>query len=428
MSCHSNRINNFLYMTKIIQKYKKYNSQKERLKKRSLDSIASRVAKPQPQTVTKESKRNLFYKTRIIAGEIVGGRQCTCGRKIMQFRNINPDKTAKIMKSQDDKSYYSGLETCGSVWACPVCSLKISTHRALEVKNVINNVISGGGNVYMATFTVPHYIFNSLKDTTTIVTDVWRKIKTVRKFRELKEKYNFIGDIRTLEVTHGKNGWHPHLHILSCCNTSNENMEKFIAELFILWKKYVAEKNIGECSLNAFKMEKVYDGDGASEYITKWSAASELVKGNQKDGKSGRTPFQILNDIALESSESIEKDKSLFQEYARVFKGKRQLTWSKDFKKNYCDYDEKTDEEIAKEEQGGTLVLKIHQDVWSKIVNKHLESRILNVYDSSGVDGITPYLTSKGVLCHINNDNTLTLNKLESFVELSPEMSDFELN
>ena len=37
-----------------------------------------------------------------------------------------------------DKTHYSGLQSCGSVWACPVCASKISERRRLEVSKGID--------------------------------------------------------------------------------------------------------------------------------------------------------------------------------------------------------------------------------------------------------------------------------------------------
>jgi len=415
-------------MVKLVKKISKSNTGKHLKipeKSNPLDIYASSVANPENEIVRKEKSRNEIYELRKLAGKIVGGRQKDCGSKILKLNNHPTfDGNVTIMKTSEGKSYYSGLETCGSVWGCPVCSLKISTNRALEVKNTINNVISGGGNIYMATFTIPHYIFDRCDHTTNSVTTIWRKIKATRKYRKLKEQYKFIGDIRTLEITHGGNGWHPHLHILVGCNCSNEEMEEFLTNLFILWKEIAMKMKLGSCSLEAFKIAKVYDGDGASEYITKWSASSELVKGNQKLGKAGRTPFQILSDIVNGISQDIDKDKRLFQEYFNVFKGKRQLTWSKDFKKDYCDYDEKTDEEIAADEQGGVKVFSISKSVWYQINDHNLASHILNIYDLKGVGQIPIFLNSIGIICFHDKSKQLIYSNIED-LPLTSEFSDF---
>src|SRR5690606_39143584 len=51
---------------------------------------------------------------------------------------------------------FGGLATCGSVWACPVCSAKIAVRRASEVEQALNWNVERGGTVVFATLTVRH--------------------------------------------------------------------------------------------------------------------------------------------------------------------------------------------------------------------------------------------------------------------------------
>ena len=55
-------------------------------------------------------------------------------------------------------AHYRGLATCGSIWACPVCSAKIRNARALEIAEAAGNWHRAGNTVLMVTFTVPHDI------------------------------------------------------------------------------------------------------------------------------------------------------------------------------------------------------------------------------------------------------------------------------
>ena len=38
-----------------------------------------------------------------------------------------------MIRSNSGIAHYAGLTTCGSIWACPVCSAKIRNTRALEI-------------------------------------------------------------------------------------------------------------------------------------------------------------------------------------------------------------------------------------------------------------------------------------------------------
>ncbi|WP_328302132.1 hypothetical protein [Actinomycetospora sp. NBC_00405] len=46
---------------------------------------------------------------------------------------------------------YSGLASCGSVWACPQCAAKIATRRADELSKVMRAVDEAGGSAFLLT-------------------------------------------------------------------------------------------------------------------------------------------------------------------------------------------------------------------------------------------------------------------------------------
>lgn len=51
---------------------------------------------------------------------------------------------------------YSGLASCGSVWACPQCAAKVATRRADELSKVMRAVDEAGGSAFLLTLTMRH--------------------------------------------------------------------------------------------------------------------------------------------------------------------------------------------------------------------------------------------------------------------------------
>jgi hypothetical protein len=41
------------------------------------------------------------------------------------------------IRIKDGTAYYCGLETCGNLWLCPVCSAKIHHRRATELREAL---------------------------------------------------------------------------------------------------------------------------------------------------------------------------------------------------------------------------------------------------------------------------------------------------
>ena len=91
--------------------------------------------------VSQDNRINNF-RLRDIAGSIMNDqRVCKCGKvptasKVKVNRHIN-----------SSKAHYSGLQTCGSVWVCPVCASKTSEKRRLELSNGTGQWIEMGGKL-----------------------------------------------------------------------------------------------------------------------------------------------------------------------------------------------------------------------------------------------------------------------------------------
>ncbi|MEU0788028.1 hypothetical protein ABZ341_41680 [Streptomyces sp. NPDC006173] len=52
---------------------------------------------------------------------------------------------------------FAGLQSCHSVWACPVCQARIRAARAVELERAALAWLKAGHGLYMATLTVPHW-------------------------------------------------------------------------------------------------------------------------------------------------------------------------------------------------------------------------------------------------------------------------------
>ena len=72
-----------------------------------------------------------------------------------------------------------------------------------------------------------------------------------------------------------------------------------------------------------------------------------MTKGHIKKGKAGgETPFDLLRAVLADKND--KQAAALFAEFAKAFKGKRQLSWSNGLKAKF-NLVEKDDEELAAE-------------------------------------------------------------------------------
>ena len=65
--------------------------------------------------------------------------------------------TVQVWKSHEYRTAsYTGLQTCGSVWACPVCASKVAERRRSEIIAAMTAHKAAGGGVFLLTLTAPH--------------------------------------------------------------------------------------------------------------------------------------------------------------------------------------------------------------------------------------------------------------------------------
>ena len=66
----------------------------------------------------------------------------------------------------------------------------------------------------MLTLTFPHYLGDNLKALLSRLELALSRFFGARKAKAIFGQMGKIGHIKALEVTHGRNGWHPHFHLL----------------------------------------------------------------------------------------------------------------------------------------------------------------------------------------------------------------------
>jgi Replication protein len=264
----------------------------------------------------------------------------------------------------------SGLTTCGSVWACPVCSAKIAKGRTDEVEAGIRQwVDSDGGSVALLTLTMRHTRGDRLSDLWDAVSRVWRTFVGHRAYRSARKRLGVAGYLRTTEVVYSEEGWHVHLHVLYFLNgrPSPDASADFGGRLISLWSAAAAHHGYYAHALG--QDWKTLSGtaealEGVAGYLTKAtyekrltnarSLAMETTRGDLKDYRfnGSRTPWQLLDEtLAVLVTDGVLGGDSyrLWSEYEKASKGRRQHTWSRGLRHALQLDEPATDEELAAE-------------------------------------------------------------------------------
>ena len=311
--------------------------------------------------------------------------------KCLRLRAFGQD--IKVIRSIEYKTAsYTGLQTCGSVWACPVCAAKIAERRRVEIQAAMALHKASGGSVNLLTLTTPHQRMDSLKDLLAM-----QAVALKYFFKDFSAKAVFqgmgvIGQIRALEVTHGRlspsnNGWHPHYHLLVFC-ASGVDLDGFADRLYTRWAACCVRAGLGEPSrLHGLKLD---DGSKAASYVIKWGLEDEMTKGHTKKARHGETPFDFLRSYLANAQD--KQAGALFKEFAETFKGKRQLYWSAGLKKLFG-IGEVTDEELLeKTEDDAAFLGMITLNQWKEVLRDDGRAFILQLAAKFGWPPVAEYL------------------------------------
>lgn len=310
--------------------------------------------------------------------------------------HVNVGQIAVHKSTEHKGAFYSGLMTCGSVWTCPVCTVKVQERRRAEIGKAVAWAYDSGKQAAMVTLTFPHYKQNNLDDLVKKQADALARFRRGSPWDRFKDRLGYAGLIRALELTYGANGWHPHTHELWFvgADSSVEQEKGFIVER---WLKCCIAAGLvdadNEVQIAAFKLHAVdiKDRCDASDYLAKndeashWGVDRELAKASSKAGKAaGIHPFGLL-------AKARDGDKvagAKFVEYAKVMRGKRQLLWSRGLK-DLVGLDDLTDEELAAQQEDKADLLGLITPLqWSWVRKAGLRAQVLDAAELSGWVGV----------------------------------------
>lgn len=283
--------------------------------------------------------------------------------------------SAIVIVASSDSAAYRGLQTCGSIWLCPVCSGKISNVRRKELNALLAWAREQPG-LYpvMLSLTISHTERMGLRAALNLIKRAKRRFHQSRCWRSLAT--GLSGHVTATEVNKSRrHGWHPHFHTVLLVRAASEaEAVEAVERCRDAWGAAL-EALGGWCNAHGFQVQ---GGGAAGDYVSKWGAAEELALGGSKEGRAGKgwTPWQLL--AMAETGD--ETAVAGFREYARVFKGRRQLSWSRGLK-SVAGIGEVSDEQAASEPElelsVEAEVAALDQAAWQRIARAELRAHLM---------------------------------------------------
>ena len=244
------------------------------------------------------------------------------------------------------------------------------------------------------------------------VASIEQRIKLGKPLKSIKDgEFPRLGSVRSLEVTHGVNGWHPHVHEVHFMQ--DDALLKALSaqdELTALWVKCLLDAGLGDSSKVNDMLLRAWDirgGDFVSDYINKfgrepvsikgWTIASEATKANSKINLKGAvgkkvgtdwhfTPFQLLGFATDGDTKSAE----LFKEFSICFEGKRMNYWTNGLK-DWFKINEVDDEALAEDEPQKVeeeFVCRLSVEQWKLVLETNTRNELLTVAAKEGNEGV----------------------------------------
>lgn len=238
------------------------------------------------------------------------------------------------------RGYLAGLESCESVWACPVCSARIWARRRDDLDRVAAWARDQGARSWLLTLTVRHRARHDLRALRQGIALAWTKFISGRFWQSFRQFLGCVGYVRRMEITWGRrHGWHPHLHVQIHLRRDLDDeplAELWRARLATRWRECV-ERVLGAehvpdlwrgCDLRVHDRAHAYLGESSLELsdadAKRARRRSRLSIGQLAD----LVAAGVRADASRSTRERYARAARAWCEYVLATRGARALTWS----------------------------------------------------------------------------------------------------
>lgn len=327
----------------------------------------------------------LSYQLQSAARKLLGNnRLASCCRT-----TVNTTQSVKVVRSiQSLKTRFCGLMRCNCVWTCPVCSRKINKIRSMEISTAIEQWKKQGNEVMLLTLTVPHSKDDNLQNLLEKLSVARRKFFNRSQYKSFASGVGVIGSLTRLEITYGRNGWHPHTHqLLFIERGGNKAAASCIREVMKEGKQVLSDSWREACEAAGLRRPShkagisFVEGGNAASYLTKNSTS-----GDGYASSKGVGPWDMLSSYLLYGD---LRSAYLFREYAAATKGRRQIFPSRDLRGRIGLNDGTMRSEVTEED----IVLGcLEMEDWQLVLGKERRGELLQIAKHGQWEDVEKYL------------------------------------
>ncbi len=233
-----------------------------------------------------------------------------------------------ITVSTDGTASYLGTVSCNRRSGCEHCGPRLLAQDAELVEALVRD--HGYERTVMATFTVRHWPGLPLKPLRRGLANAFRNMQQHRHWRE-RDCLRDVQLVRSLEVTDGPHGWHPHLHVLLLLEAelSDEAFASLETMLAKLWSDTVARtRTLGRAHRPTLSRGVVVSRCYRADYLTKLGLeVADAAQAKRARNVTGRTYWQRRSEWIANGKHVDDQDATRIREYLDGMLGARVVTW-----------------------------------------------------------------------------------------------------
>lgn len=222
---------------------------------------------------------------------------------------------------------FIGAKLCHHSWACPYCTAREMSHHSQRIGAAMDALAKQGLTAIMITMTLFHTVRQTCEESYDILRHAWmifdknkvwkRKHSNGKTYSKCGAWNTFNNDmkathrVKTLEITYGQHGWHPHIHMLVWIPKKKlQKVADYERDLINQWKDCVDKAAKKILSPERYEYRKFYeakyelsDNDHEGLFISKnangkiraWSSADYICDISAKKGWGGNTEVTGLH-------------------------------------------------------------------------------------------------------------------------------------
>ena len=185
-------------------------------------------------------------------------------------RWLAPYSGAATVRWAPGEARMGGLQRSHSVWSSPLDAAQ-AANRTVQIKHSLETWLEQDKQhgVYFATFTLRHHKGQALAMLWDALGECWNRILRTASWRGGprmigdRQRFGVVHFVKAVEVTHGSNGWHVHLHVIFFTNKrlSADERESLRGRLYSRWAKQAQRMGLEAPSYKrAVRIDDACDG------------------------------------------------------------------------------------------------------------------------------------------------------------------------